>query len=121
MRKHTNLIGNLWNKKGIVTILFLCLLLSAAFTIAFKVESVSAISSTAVPLGTASYFSVLAGSGITNTGTTTITADAGTYPTPTTTGFNGPAPNIVIFVDGVNHGGDSVTQGAKADLLTAYN
>jgi type VI secretion system secreted protein VgrG len=57
----------------------------------------------------------LAGSGITNTGTTTITADAGTYPTPSETGFS-----TVTFVAGINHDGDSVTQTAKGDLLTAY-
>ena len=74
---------------------------------------------TLVPLGTAAYFSVLAGSGITNTGTTTITADAGTYSTPSETGFTG--ADHVIFVNGVDHAGDGVTQGAKIDLLTAYN
>jgi hypothetical protein len=107
------------NKKGISAIFILCLLLLATFTTALNIGSVSAISPTTVPLGTAAYFSVLAGSGITNTGATTITADVGTYPTPSETGFTG--ANTVIFVNGVNHAGDSVTQGAKGDLLTAYN
>jgi hypothetical protein len=69
---------------------------------------------TAVPLGTAGSFAVLAGSGITNTGPTTITGDIGTFPTTTITG----ASSIVLH--GTNHAGDAVTQGAKADLLTAY-
>ena len=119
MNKQNTFKRTIGNKKGISAILVLGLLLFAACTIAFKGEPVSAISPTSVPLGTASYFSVLAGSGITNTGTTTITADAGTYPITSMTGFDGPA-NIVIFVDGINHGGDAVTQIAKTDLSTAY-
>jgi uncharacterized protein YhjY with autotransporter beta-barrel domain len=68
-----------------------------------------------IGLGTASQFSVLAGSGITNTGPTTIAGDVGTFPTTTQTGFGS------ITVGGVNHGGDAVTQQAKDDLVTAYN
>ncbi len=79
-------------------------------------QTIKKHSQTLVPLGTATYFSVLAGSGIINTGATTITADAGTYPTTSETGFS-----TVTFVIGINHEGDAVTQGAKTDLLTAYN
>ncbi len=68
-----------------------------------------------VGLGTADSFAVLAGSGITNTGSTVINGDIGTFPTTTTTGF---PPGIV---NGTNRGGDAVTQGAKTDLTTAYN
>ena len=39
-----------------------------------------------VGLGTADSFAVLAGSGITNTGPTTITGDVGTLPAPTRSG-----------------------------------
>ena len=67
-----------------------------------------------VNLGTAGQFSVLAGSGITNTGSTTITGDMGTFPTTTIT------DNGAITLIGVNHGGDAVTQQAKADLTAAY-
>ena len=70
---------------------------------------------TAPPLGTAASFAVLAGSGITNTGASVIDGDIGSYPTTTITGF---PPGTV---GGTNHGGDSVTQGAKTDLTTAYN
>jgi type VI secretion system secreted protein VgrG len=69
----------------------------------------------AVPLGTATSFAVLAGAGITNTGPTTVTGDLGTYPTTTMTG------TASITISGTNHAGDSVTQGAKTDLVTAYN
>jgi hypothetical protein len=68
----------------------------------------------AVGLGTAGSFAVLAGTGITNTGPTTITGDIGTFPTATITGFTS------ITLSGTNHAGDSVTQGAKTDLTTAY-
>jgi uncharacterized repeat protein (TIGR01451 family) len=68
-----------------------------------------------VNLGTATSFAVLAGSGITNTGPTTITGDVGTFPTTTETGFGS------VTLIGTNHAGDAVTQGAKTDLTTAYN
>ena len=68
-----------------------------------------------VGLGTADSFAVLAGSGITNTGPTTITGDVGTFPTPSQTGFG------TVTLNGANHGGDAVTQQAKNDLVTAYN
>jgi Ice-binding-like len=70
---------------------------------------------TAVSLGTADSFAVLAGSGITNTGPTTVNGDLGTYPTTT---FSGSAS---VTVTGTSHTGDAVTQGAKTDLVTAYN
>lgn len=68
-----------------------------------------------VGLGTADSFAVLAGSGITNTGSSVINGDIGTFPTTTTSGF---PPGIV---NGTDHGGDAVTQGAKTALTTAYN
>ena len=71
--------------------------------------------STPVPLGTADSFVVLAGAGITNTGPTTVNGDLGTYPTTTITG------TASMTVTGTNHAGDAVTQGAKTDLVTAYN
>ena len=70
---------------------------------------------TPISLGTADSFAVLAGSGITNTGPTTITGDIGTFPTTTIVGFSS------MVVTGTNHAGDAVTQGAKTDLVTAYN
>jgi LPXTG-motif cell wall-anchored protein len=70
-----------------------------------------------VGLGTATSFGVLAGSGITNTGATTITGDIGTFPTPTITGLG----TIVLVPPSVNHADDAVTQGAKDDLQTAFD
>lgn len=68
-----------------------------------------------VGLGTADDFAVLAGAGITDTGSTTITGDIGTYATTTIVGL------ASITLHGTNHAGDSVTQTAKTDLTTAYN
>lgn len=68
-----------------------------------------------VPLGTAGSFAVLAGSGITNTGATTITGDIGTFPTSAETGIDS------ITLIGTDHAGDAVTQGAKDALVTAYD
>lgn len=67
-----------------------------------------------IGLATADNFAVLAGSGITNTGPTTITGDIGTFPTQTETGTGS------ITLTGTDHAGDAVTQQAKNDLVTAY-
>ena len=70
---------------------------------------------TSVLLGTTNSFGVLAGTGITNTGPTTINGDIGTYPTTSITGAGS------MTITGTNHAGDAVTQQAKTDLVTAYN
>ncbi len=80
---------------------------------------------TVVPLGTADTYAILAGSGITNTGITTISGDVGSSPTPSETGFAAcPGANCVTLT-GANHNdpapNDAETQGAKAALTNAYN
>ena len=85
----------------------------AAVTVGLAGEARAA--AVGVPLGTAAPFAVLAGAGITNTGPTTLRGDLGSYPTTTTTGTG------TLTTTGVNHGGDAVTRGAKADLTTGYN
>ena len=74
----------------------------------------SAYAATAVGLGTADTFVVLAASGVTNTGTTTLSGDLGAA--------NGSVIGAtdLVFTSGVNHNGDGVTLGAVADLETAY-
>ncbi len=82
---------------------------------ALLVSAITASAATAVGLGTATGFAVLAGAGITNTGPSVINGDIGSFPTTSISGF---PPGIV---NGVIRAGDAVTQGAKNDLTTAYN
>ena len=89
------------------------LLLLGAATLA--VWSSPAKAQTAVDLGSAASFAVLASSGITNVGVTQVTGNVGTAPTATIDGggsFN--------FVTGSNHGNDSFTQNAQSAAATAY-
>ena len=69
-----------------------------------------------VGLGIATSFAVLAGTGITNTGGTTITGDIGSSPTATVD-----ADEITLTGASFNHEGDLVTAGAKLSLVTAYD
>jgi hypothetical protein len=73
---------------------------------------------TTINLGTASSFALLAGAGITVAGpvnSTTINGDIGSF--GSTTAITG-LENVVL--NGVDHAGDLVTQGAKLDLTAAY-
>lgn len=115
MRKTKSKI--LWKKnaKKVNNMKFLALLfIIFAQSIIFPVPRTYA-ATTRVGLGTAGDFAVLGGSGITNTGPTTINGNVGTFPTTTETGFGS------VTINGANHTGDAVTQGAKNDLTTAYN
>ncbi len=66
-----------------------------------------------VGLGTASSFSVLAGSTVTNTGPTTMFGDLGLAPGSSVTG----APHVL----GATHVDDAVAIQAKSELTTAFN
>jgi hypothetical protein len=66
-----------------------------------------------VGLGTASSFSVLGGSTVTNTGPTTMFGDLGLAPGSSVTG----APHVL----GATHVDDAVAIQAKTELTTAYN
>ncbi|MFJ1584313.1 ice-binding family protein [Streptomyces sp. NPDC088197] len=70
---------------------------------------------TAVPLGTADSFAVLAGQTVTNTGPSVITGDLGVSPGTAITGF---PPGLV---NGAQHSADAVALQAKSDLVTAFN
>jgi hypothetical protein len=88
------------------------LVLAAAVALVAGSAAQAAVS--AVPLGAAQSFSVLAGAGISNTGPTRVSGDIGTFPTTTINGAGS------LSIGGTNHGGDAVTQKAKTDLVTAY-
>jgi hypothetical protein len=68
-----------------------------------------------VGLGTATSYAVLAGQGVTNTGSSVINGDLGTCPNPSITGF---PPGTV---NGATHANDAAACQAKSDLVTAYN
>jgi hypothetical protein len=68
----------------------------------------------AVNLGTAAAFAVLAGSTVTNTGLSSVTGDLGVSPGTAVTGF---PPGTVT---GTTHAGDGAAAAAVADLNTAY-
>jgi uncharacterized protein YkwD len=68
-----------------------------------------------VLLGAADSFAVLAGSTITNTGSTVIDGDLGLHPGTAVAGF---PPGTV---DGAEHKSDAVAQHAASDLTTAIN
>ncbi|MCL3860626.1 ice-binding family protein [Actinotalea sp. K2] len=89
--------------------------LALAAALATVPSAAHAALGTPVPLGAASTFVVLAGAGVTNTGVTTLGGDIGSFATTSITGLG-----TITLVDGVNHGGDAVTQQAKTDLVTAY-
>jgi hypothetical protein len=73
------------------------------------------------PLGTAAQFTVLAGSTVTNTGTTVISADTGiggnlgVSPGSAVTGF----PPGLVLAPGTIHAGDATADGAQTDAGTA--
>ena len=73
-----------------------------------------------VDLGTTASFAVLAGSTVTNTGTSVISGSAGgsvgVWPQTSVTGF---PPGTIS--DGTIHAGDAVAEQAQTDLTTAYN
>ena len=73
------------------------------------------LAAASVNLGTATSFAVLAGTTITNTGSTTITGDVGLHPGDAVTGF------ADVTHHGTLHIGDAVASGAKDDLVGAYN
>jgi hypothetical protein len=69
-----------------------------------------------VDLGSAEGFAVLAGTSITNIGSTVVNGDLGVYPGATVTGFYPPG-----VVNGTIYPGGSVAQQAQIDAQAAFN
>jgi hypothetical protein len=68
-------------------------------------------------LGTASSFAVVAGSTVTNTGSSVVNGNLGVSPGLAVTGF----PPGLVNAPGAIHAGDAVATQAQVDLTTAYN
>lgn len=100
-----------WSNKFAVVILAMVFILGQVGT--------AKAATTTVSLATADGYAILAGTGITNIGATTIAGDVGSSATPTETGFGS-----VTFSSGANHTAadpnDATTVGAKVDLTAAY-
>lgn len=86
----------------------------AALLLAGPLASSAQAAAVVVPLGTSAAFSVLAGSTVTNTGTTTIDRNVGVSPGTAVTG------SASMTVGGTYHQADAVALQAKNDLTTAY-
>jgi len=103
------------NKNRLISILLVTLLMAAMMTV-----PASAISPAKVELGATSPFAVLAGSSISNTGTTTIGGDAGgnvgLYP-----GSSFGATGVTMTGAAYLSDGSGVASLAQTDLTTAYN
>ncbi|QDM16838.1 ice-binding family protein [Tardiphaga sp. vice278] len=85
---------------------------------ALLVSALPTAASAQVPdLGTAANFAVLAGSTVTNTGTTIITGNVGVSPGSAITGF----PPGVVLPPGSTFVGDAVAAQAQIDLTAGYN
>ena len=91
------------------------LLITVLFALVFVSRAQAA---TAIGLGTADSFAVLAGAGVTNTGPTVVNGDLGTYPTAAVSGFGGAGNGTV---NGSTHQADALAGQAQNDLTTAFN
>lgn len=87
------------------------------------VGSVAFAGATAVGLGTARHFAVLAHTTITNIGQTTINGNVGLHPGSSVTGFGAcpPPPANCVTLNGALHVADPNALQAKNALDTAYN
>ena len=91
------------------------LLLALALGALMAVPTMSMAAQPPVNLGTTSSFALLAGTGITNTGSSTVNGDIGVSPG---TAFTDQAD---VTVHGAVHLGDAVALQAQADLIKAYD
>jgi hypothetical protein len=87
-------------------------------TLSFLLLSLLEISAYAgsINLGAAGSYGVLAGSTVTNTGSSVISGNLGVWPGSAVTGF---PPGIVV--GGTIHAGDAAAQAAQSALTNAYN
>lgn len=74
-------------------------------------------SADSISLGTAGSFAVLAGSTVTNTGSSVLNGNLGVWPGTAVTGF----PPGIVTPPGTTHAADAVALQAQSDLTAAYN
>ncbi|MFA6185678.1 MAG: DUF3494 domain-containing protein [Phycisphaerae bacterium] len=86
-----------------------------AICVVAVVLAIGTSQATPISLGTAANYAVLAGSTVTNTGSSVINGDLGVSPGSAITGF---PPGIV---NGTIHDNDAAAALAQTDLTTAYN
>jgi hypothetical protein len=78
----------------------------------------ASVSAQGVPLGTAGDFGVLAGSEVTNTGSSIVYGSVGVWPGTSVGGF---PPGTIFPGSGTIHSADTVAQQAEFDLGVAYD
>jgi len=83
------------------------------FMVAMRIDGAAIL----VPLGTVGPFAVLAGSTVTNTGSSVVKGNLGVWPGSAATGF----PPGVVTLPSVMHLANAVALQAQSDLTTAYN
>jgi hypothetical protein len=86
-----------------------------ALIAAVMLPSLSAVADAQTALGASTPFGVLGGSGVANTGATTIKGDLGVYPGTSITGLS------TITVDGAVHQTDAAAQAGQFDAASAYS
>ncbi len=91
---------------------FAGIILAAALALAVP----AAVQAAPVNLATSSPFVVLAGTTVTNEGTSILNGDLGVAPGTALVGFGSPS-----VVNGAEHASDGVASGAQSDLTNAYN
>jgi uncharacterized repeat protein (TIGR01451 family) len=96
---------------------FIPFLVTLSLLFMMAVPTMSVATPAPVSLGTAANFAVLAGSTVTNTGSSVVTGDLGLYPGTSVTGF---PPGILHGVPYISDGA-GVASKAETDLQTAYN
>ena len=104
-----------FNKNSIAVLAVAFTIGIAGLVIATTTPNLVVLAATAVNLGTADSFAVMAGSAITNTGSSVINGNLGISPGSAVTGF---PPGTI---NGTQEVANSAAVQAQTDLITAYN
>ncbi len=102
-------------RKTLIIVIVVIIVAAVVIGAGYVLLSGGACGQSAVALRSAAGFAVLAGSTVTNTGSSTVTGDVGVSPGTAVTGF---PPGTIV---GATHVADSVAAQAQLDLTTAYN